>query len=163
MESFIEFRDVDLRKTPVCCFSAIKDIADLHMCKIIDSLLMHCGKTKIKIWMSFHYAFRVCGFCSVLFCLACFLYQKGKMSLIYIIHILKSQWSEKAVNIILLTWLFGILIGALQMQSKDEHPGNLSENFNAESLSNWYMNTNIWIYESIKRIKSFLLRWILRR
>lgn len=40
------------------------------------------------------------------------------------------------MNIILLTWLFGILIGVLQKLSKDEHSGNLSENFNAESLSN---------------------------
>lgn len=40
------------------------------------------------------------------------------------------------MNIMLLTWLFGILIGALQMLSKDQHSGNLAENFNAESLSN---------------------------
>lgn len=94
----------------------------------------------------------------------CFLCQKGKMNLIYIIYILKSQWSEnKAVNIKLLTWLFGILIGALQMLSKDQHSGNLAENFIAESVSNWYVNTNVWIYESRNRLKSSLLRWILRR
>lgn len=98
------FRDVmdlgTLRKTPVCCFSAIRDIADIHVCKIIDSLLMRCGKTKIKILNSFYYAFRVCGF--YLFCFGffwsvfflpvflCFLCQKGKMSLICIIHSKKS-------------------------------------------------------------------------
>lgn len=40
------------------------------------------------------------------------------------------------MNIMLLTWLFGVLIAALQILSKDEHSGNVSEDFNAESLSN---------------------------
>lgn len=52
MEEFIEFGDVvdlgTLRKSPVCCFSAIRDIGDIYV-KIINSLLMDCGKTKIKI------------------------------------------------------------------------------------------------------------------
>lgn len=33
-----------LKKTPVCCFSAIRRVADTHTSIMLDSLLMHCTK-----------------------------------------------------------------------------------------------------------------------
>lgn len=71
-----------LKKTPVCCFSAIRRVADIHTSIMLDSLLMCCTKQLSLCLQGWFFFFCQAGRS---------LCQKGKMSLIYVIYLLRSQ------------------------------------------------------------------------